>query len=35
MLQPQYFLHVANILFVLSCSVRDIMSLRVLAFADR
>ena len=31
MLQPQYFLHVANILFVLSYSVRDIMSLRVLA----
>jgi hypothetical protein len=31
MLQPQYFLHAANILFVLSYSVRDIMSLRVLA----
>ena len=31
MIQPQYFLHVANILFVLSYSVRDIMWLRVLA----
>jgi len=31
MLQPQYFLHLANVLFVLSYSVRDIMSLRVLA----
>jgi hypothetical protein len=32
MLQPQYFLHLANVLFVLSYSVRDIMSLRVLAW---
>ncbi len=31
MIQPQYFLHVANILFVLSYSVRDMMWLRVLA----
>ena len=31
MIQPQYFLHVANILFVLSYSVRDMMLLRVLA----
>ena len=31
MLQPQYFLHIANILFVFSYSVRDIMWLRVLA----
>jgi hypothetical protein len=31
MIGPQYFLHVANILFVLSYSVRDIMLLRVFA----
>ncbi len=31
MLQPQYFLHIANILFVFSYSIRDIMWLRVLA----
>jgi hypothetical protein len=31
MIQPQYFLHIGNILFVLSYSVRDIMLLRVLA----
>jgi hypothetical protein len=31
MIGPQYFLHVANILFVVSYSVRDIMLLRVFA----
>jgi CRP-like cAMP-binding protein len=31
MIAPQYFLHFANILFVLSYSVRDIMLLRVFA----
>lgn len=31
MIQPHYFLHIANILFVLSYSVRDIMWLRILA----
>jgi len=31
MIQPQYFLYFANILFVLLYSVRDIMLLRVLA----